>query len=241
MIPEKLLRIDLLSKRFQGKVVLDKIFGTLTSSCTTVILGASGAGKSLFLRCLIGLENPDEGRLFWKEEEISGKKGKIFRKKMGIVFQHFHLFPHKTILANLLYAPLYHNKSEQSELSIQAKKWLDKLGLSDKEESYPDQLSGGQKQRIAVIRALLLFPELLLFDEPTSALDPESTRNMEQLMKALPEKMGKVVVTHDISFAKRIADIVWFFEKGKLIECEDSTKFFESPKTLSAQKFLYHT
>ncbi|MCI8628501.1 MAG: amino acid ABC transporter ATP-binding protein [Firmicutes bacterium] len=206
-----------------------------------VVIGPSGSGKSTFLRCLNLLEVPTNGDIFFEGVNITDKKTdiNIHRQKMGMVFQHFNLFPHMTILKNMIIAPMkLQNKSEQEATKL-AMELLKRVGLDDRANAYPSQLSGGQKQRIAIVRALCMQPEVMLFDEPTSALDPEMVGEVLEVMKGLAkENMTMVVVTHEMGFAKEVATRVMFMADGKQIEEGTPKQIFESPKSERLQAFL---
>lgn len=206
-----------------------------------VIVGPSGSGKSTFLRSLNLLEIPTTGQIFFEGVDITSKDTDInkHRQKMGMVFQHFNLFPHKTILENITLAPIKLLKKSKSEAEEQAMRLLKQVGLEAKANAYPSQLSGGQKQRIAIVRALAMNPEVMLFDEPTSALDPEMVGEVLDLMKKLAhEGMTMVVVTHEMGFAKEVATRVIFMDQGEIKEQGNPDEFFDHPKDPRLQEFL---
>ena len=206
-----------------------------------VIVGPSGGGKSTFLRCLNLLEVPTNGEIWFNGEQINSKKCNInrVRQKMGMVFQHFNLFPHKTILENLTLAPVKLKLMKKEEAKARAMELLERVGLPDKANAYPSTLSGGQKQRVAIARALAMNPEVLLFDEPTSALDPEMVGEVLDLMKELArDGMTMVVVTHEMGFAREVADKVLFMCDGVIAEEAPPDEFFNSPKNPRLQQFL---
>ena len=206
-----------------------------------VIVGPSGGGKSTFLRCLNLLEVPTDGEIYFHGEKINSKKCDInkVRQKMGMVFQHFNLFPHKTILENLTLAPVKLKLMSKEEAEKKAMALLERVGLPDKANAYPSTLSGGQKQRIAIARALAMNPEVLLFDEPTSALDPEMVGEVLDLMKELArDGMTMVVVTHEMGFAREVADKILFMCDGVIAEEAAPEEFFTNPKNPRLQKFL---
>ena len=206
-----------------------------------VIVGPSGSGKSTFLRCLNLLEQPTEGKIWFEEEEITNPKCDInrLRRKMGMVFQHFNLFPHLTVLQNITLAPVSLKLKSEEDARKSALALLERVGLSDKAETYPGQLSGGQKQRIAIVRALAMEPTVMLFDEPTSALDPEMVGEVLQVMKQLAEEgMTMIVVTHEMGFAREVANRVLFMDDGKVLEEAPPQEFFTSPKNPRLQDFL---
>jgi polar amino acid transport system ATP-binding protein len=206
-----------------------------------VIVGPSGSGKSTFLRCLNLLEQPTEGKIWFEEEEITNPKCDInrLRRKMGMVFQHFNLFPHLTVLQNITLAPVSLKLKNEEDARKSALALLERVGLSDKAEAYPGQLSGGQKQRIAIVRALAMEPTVMLFDEPTSALDPEMVGEVLQVMKQLAQEgMTMIVVTHEMGFAREVANRVLFMDDGKVLEEAPPQEFFTSPKNQRLQDFL---
>ena len=206
-----------------------------------VIIGPSGSGKSTFLRCLNLLEEPTGGQIIFEGTDITGKKVNIdkHRQKMGMVFQHFNLFPHMTILKNMTIGPIKLKGMSKEEAEEKAMKLLERVGLADRADAYPSQLSGGQKQRIAIVRALGMEPEVLLFDEPTSALDPEMVGEVLQVMKDLAkENMTMVVVTHEMGFAKEVANRVIFIDEGIIQEENEPKEFFEHPKNERLKGFL---
>ena len=206
-----------------------------------VIVGPSGSGKSTFLRCLNLLEQPTEGKIWFEDEEITNPKCDInrLRRKMGMVFQHFNLFPHLTVLQNITLAPVSLKLKNEEDARKSALALLERVGLSDKGEAYPGQLSGGQKQRIAIVRALAMEPAVMLFDEPTSALDPEMVGEVLQVMKQLAEEgMTMIVVTHEMGFAREVANRVLFMDDGKVLEEAPPQEFFTSPKNPRLQDFL---
>ncbi len=206
-----------------------------------VVIGPSGSGKSTFLRCLNLLEVPTGGQILFEGTDITDKKTDInvHRQKMGMVFQHFNLFPHMTILKNMTLAPMKLLKKPQAEAEAQARALLKRVGLEDRANAYPSQLSGGQKQRIAIVRALCMDPEVMLFDEPTSALDPEMVGEVLEVMKELArEGMTMVVVTHEMGFAREMADRVIFMAEGKIVEEGAPEEIFTAPKAARTRDFL---
>lgn len=206
-----------------------------------VILGPSGSGKSTMLRCLNLLEIPTDGKIIVDGVDITSKDVDInlHRQKMGMVFQHFNLFPHKTILENMTLAPVKLKKMSKKDAEEKAHQLLQRVGLDDRAGEYPSRLSGGQKQRVAIVRALMMEPEVMLFDEPTSALDPEMIGEVLDVMKELAaEGMTMVVVTHEMGFAKEVADRILFMENGKLIEENTPKEFFANPKSERSREFL---
>ncbi|MDE7432204.1 MAG: amino acid ABC transporter ATP-binding protein [Lachnospiraceae bacterium] len=237
-----MLKAEHLKKSFDKQTfVLNDISFSIKKGEVVVILGPSGCGKSTFLRCLNKLEDIDEGTLLLngKNYEHEKKEVHLIREKVGMVFQSYDLFPNMTILNNLLLAPCKVQKREKREVTKEAEELLLRVGLSEKVNDYPRQLSGGQKQRVAIIRALLMKPEILLLDEITAALDPEMVREVLQVVLELArEGMTMVIVTHEMEFAKAVADRVIFLDKGKIIEEGSPEEFFENPKTERAKKFL---
>ncbi|WP_312693334.1 amino acid ABC transporter ATP-binding protein [Caproiciproducens sp.] len=206
-----------------------------------VIVGPSGSGKSTFLRCLNLLEQPTGGEVWFEETQINVPDCNInqLRQKMGMVFQHFNLFPHLTVLQNITLAPLTLKLKTQEQAERQAKQLLERVGLADKAEAYPVQLSGGQKQRIAIVRALAMNPDVMLFDEPTSALDPEMVGEVLQVMKELAaDGMTMVVVTHEMGFAREVATRVLFMDDGQVLEEATPNQFFDHPQNPRLQDFL---
>ncbi len=206
-----------------------------------VVIGPSGSGKSTFLRCLNLLEVPTGGQILFEGTDITDKKTNIniHRQKMGMVFQHFNLFPHMTILKNMTLAPMKLLKKSQADAETQARALLERVGLADRADAYPSQLSGGQKQRIAIVRALCMDPEVMLFDEPTSALDPEMVGEVLEVMKELArEGMTMVVVTHEMGFAREMADRVIFMADGKIVEEGTPEEIFSAPKQPRTRDFL---
>ncbi|GAA0689978.1 MULTISPECIES: amino acid ABC transporter ATP-binding protein [Clostridium] len=236
-----MIKVCNLEKNF-GKVhVLKGIDITISKGEVVVVVGPSGSGKSTFLRCLNLLETPTSGTIEFEGNDLTNKKTNIdkLRQKMGMVFQSFNLFPHKTILQNITLAPMKVNNKSQAEAEKIAFKLLKKIGLEDKASAYPSQLSGGQKQRIAIARALAMEPDVMLFDEPTSALDPEMVGEVLNVMKDLArEGMTMIVVTHEMGFAKEVGDRVLFMDQGKVLEDTTPSEFFAAPKNERAQEFL---
>lgn len=230
-----------LDKHFGKLEVLKDLNLTFEKGQVTVIIGPSGSGKSTLLRCLNGLEKPTNGEIT-VEGEILGRTEKALdhtRQKMGFVFQSFNLFPHKSVLENLTLAPILVKKEDPAVVKERAMKLLEKVGLSDKANTYPNQLSGGQKQRIAIARALAMEPEWMLFDEPTSALDPEMVKEVLDLMKTLAfEGMDMIIVTHEMGFAKEVADRVIFMDEGRVVEDRAPELLFDAPEEERTKLFL---
>ena len=228
-------------KDFGNLKVLKGIDLNIYKGDVVVIVGPSGSGKSTFLRCLNLLEVPSGGSIHFENVDITDRKVNIdiHRQKMGMVFQQFNLFPHMTVLKNMTIGPMKLKGMSKAEAESKAMKLLERVGLADRADAYPSQLSGGQKQRIAIVRALCMEPEVLLFDEPTSALDPEMVGEVLQVMKDLAkEKMTMVVVTHEMGFAKEVANRVIFIDEGVIQEENEPKEFFENPKNERLQGFL---
>ena len=236
-----LIRAEGVRKSFSGKEVLKGIDLEIRRGEVVVIIGPSGSGKSTFLRCLNLLEVPTGGHIYFNDVDITGKKVDIdlHRQKMGMVFQHFNLFPHMDILKNMTIGPEKLLKKSSEEAEKYAMSLLERVGLADRAHAYPSQLSGGQKQRIAIVRALCMQPEVMLFDEPTSALDPEMVGEVLQVMRDLArEHMTMAVVTHEMGFAKEVADRVVFLDEGVLMEQNHPEEFFANPKNERLKSFL---
>ena len=230
-----------LSKSFGDHLVLDDISEHIHPGEKVVVIGPSGSGKSTFLRCLNLLEIPTKGSITFDGTEITDPKVDIdrIRRQMGMVFQHFNLFPNMTIRKNITLAPVQTGLMKQAQADQQAMELLRRVGLEDKADSYPNQLSGGQKQRIAIVRALAMKPKLLLFDEPTSALDPEMVGEVLDVMKQLArEGMTMVVVTHEMGFAREVGDRVLFMADGKIVEQNTPAEIFSHPREERTKAFL---
>ena len=238
---EELLKIDHLTKKFEGNMILDDVSLTVHRGEVIVIVGPSGCGKSTMLRCINALEPIQGGTIEIDGQQISQKSKNLteLRQKVGMVFQSYELFPHLTVLNNILLAPTKVQKREREEVKKEAMELLDRVGLKEKADSFPRQLSGGQKQRVAIVRALCMHPEILLFDEVTAALDPEMVREVLDVMLQLAQQ-GKtmIIVTHEMQFARAIADRVIFLEGGKIVEDADPDTFFDHPQTERAKQFL---
>ena len=237
-----LIRVEGVSKVFPNGVhALDNCSLEIQKGEVVVIVGPSGSGKSTMLRSLNLLEEPTDGKIFFEDHDITDKNTNInlHRQKMGMVFQHFNLFPNMTVLKNLTLAPMNAKGVSQQEAEATARKLLDMVGLGDRADSYPQQLSGGQKQRIAIARALCMNPDVMLFDEPTSALDPEMVGEVLHVMQQLAEGgMTMVVVTHEMGFAREVASRMIFMEAGKILVDTDPKTFFEHPENPRLQEFL---
>ena len=228
-----------LSKSFGDHLVLDDISEHVSPGENVVIIGPSGSGKSTFLRCLNRLEEPDGGHIIFNGKEVTDHDIDHVRQKMGMVFQHFNLFPHMTVKKNITLAPVKLGLKSQAEADEQAMALLERIGLADKANEYPAMLSGGQKQRIAIVRALAMAPEVMLFDEPTSALDPEMVGEVLDLMRDLAKDgMTMVVVTHEMGFAREVADRVVFMSEGAIIEEGSPADLFDHPQSERLQSFL---
>lgn len=229
---------DTLSGKLQ---VLRGIDQTIEKGEKVVIVGPSGSGKSTFLRCLNLLEQPTGGKIWFEDEEITNPKCDInlLRQKMGMVFQHFNLFPHLSILQNITLAPVSLKLKTEEQAKQTALQLLERVGLADKADAYPAQLSGGQKQRIAIVRSLAMEPKVMLFDEPTSALDPEMVGEVLQVMKQLAnEGMTMIVVTHEMGFAREVATRILFMDQGQVLEEAPPQQFFSNPRNTRLQDFL---
>ncbi|PTJ45548.1 amino acid ABC transporter ATP-binding protein [Staphylococcus simulans] len=236
-----MINIKHLKKNFGSNEVLKDIELEINAGEVVAIIGPSGGGKSTLLRCINLLEQPDGGEINFEGTNILGKDVKVneLRQKMCMVFQNFNLFPHKTVLENIMLAPKLLKHTDSTSLKQEAQELLDKVGLSDKGNSYPAQLSGGQKQRVAIARALAMHPDVLLFDEPTSALDPEVVGDVLQVMKELAkEGMTMVVVTHEMQFARDVSDKVVFMADGIVAEAGTPSQIFGNPQNERTQQFL---
>lgn len=238
---KKLLEIQNIVKIFDGNTILDKLSLNVKQGEVIVIIGPSGCGKSTLLRCINALEPIQDGKILLDGVEIDSKAKNLseLRQKIGMVFQSYELFPHMTVLDNILLAPTKVQKRDKKEVEKEALLLLERVGLLDRANYYPRQLSGGQKQRVAIVRALCMKPEILLFDEVTAALDPEMVREVLDVMLGLA-KQGRtmIIVTHEMQFAKAVADRIIFMDKGHIVENEKPSIFFENPKTERAKQFL---
>ena len=230
-----------LTKKFDDNIILNDVSEHINKGEKIVIIGPSGAGKSTFLRCLNMLETPDSGNIFFKGIDVTDKNTNIdtVRQKMSMVFQHFNLFPHLSVLHNITLAPITLKLQSKEEAEKKARELLARVDLLDKADAYPSSLSGGQKQRIAIVRSLAMNPDVILFDEPTSALDPEMVGEVLNVMKDLAnDGMTMVVVSHEMGFAREVADRVWFMYGGKIAEQGTPDEIFNNPKTERLQQFL---
>ena len=236
-----MINVKNLQKNFEGVEVLRGIDVTINKGDVVCVIGPSGSGKSTFLRCLNLLEKPTGGEIIFDGENLLDKKVDInkHRQKMGMVFQQFNLFPHMSVLENLICAPTMLKKMPKAEAVEKAMNLLNRVGLGDRADSYPNQLSGGQKQRVAIVRALCMEPEVMLFDEPTSALDPEMVGEVLDVMKELAkEGMTMVVVTHEMGFAREVSNRVLFLDEGLIAEEGSPEQIFNEPKCERLQSFL---
>ncbi|WP_179599079.1 amino acid ABC transporter ATP-binding protein [Neobacillus driksii] len=239
-----MIKINQLNKSFGDLHVLKDINMTVLESDVVCLIGASGSGKSTLLRCLNFLEKKDNGEIIIEGNEVDPGTDNLnkIRERVGMVFQHFNLFPHKTVLENIIEAPIMVKGVNKEEAIFKAKQLLKKVGLEDKSDVYPSKLSGGQKQRVAIARALAMEPDIMLFDEPTSALDPELVGEVLTTMKELAEEgMTMVVVTHEMGFAREVADWIVYMHDGKIIERGNPEQFFNHPKEERTQEFLKTT
>ncbi len=236
------IAVDNLHKSFGQLAVLKGISTTITAGDVVAVIGPSGCGKSTFLRCLNRLEAATAGSIQLNGVDITQPGIDIMkvRQQVGMVFQHFNLFPHMTVLQNLTYAPIKLKGLSKDQAQAQGKELLQRVGLADKADVYPARLSGGQKQRVAIARALAMEPAIMLFDEPTSALDPEMVREVLDVMQALvtESRLTMVIVTHEMGFAREMADRICFFDSGYLVEDAPPAEFFTAPKSDRAQQFL---
>ena len=234
-----MIKVKNLTKSFGENVVLRNISEEIEANEVVCIIGPSGSGKSTFLRCLNRLETPTEGEIYLDDILIEDSNINEVRTKMGMVFQNFNLFPHKTVLENITLAPVKVKKENPQKAAEEAVELLKKVGLADKKDSYPDELSGGQKQRVAIARALAMKPEVMLFDEPTSALDPEMVGEVLEVMKELGEGgMTMVIVTHEMGFAREAADRVFFMDQGYVMEQGTPEQIFGNHQNERTKSFL---
>jgi polar amino acid transport system ATP-binding protein len=239
-----MIRINQLNKSFGDLHVLKDINMTVLESDVVCLIGSSGSGKSTLLRCLNFLEKKDNGKIIIEGNEVNPRTDNLnkIREKVGMVFQNFNLFPHKTVLENIIEAPINVKGVDKKKAVLKAKQLLNKVDLEDKSDVYPSKLSGGQKQRVAIARALAMEPDIMLFDEPTSALDPELVGEVLTTMKDLAEEgMTMVVVTHEMGFAKEVADRIVYMHDGRIIEDGTPEQFFNHPKEERTREFLRAT
>ena len=238
---EKLLEIQDLVKDYGNGPVLDKVSLDVYKGDVIVLIGPSGCGKSTLLRCINGLEEIQSGKILLDGNEITGKKAnwREVRQKIGMVFQSYDLFPHMTVLDNVILGPVKAQKRNKQEAIKEAEQLLDRVGLLNKKDSYPRQLSGGQKQRVAIVRALIMHPEIILFDEVTAALDPEMVGEVLDVMKKLAgEGITMLIVTHEMGFAREVSDRVLFFDQGAILEDGSPEEVFEKPQHKRTKEFL---
>ncbi|WP_455948663.1 amino acid ABC transporter ATP-binding protein [Helicobacter pullorum] len=238
---EVLLEVKEIVKKFGNTLVLDGVSLEIKKGEVCAILGPSGCGKGTFLRCINGLENINEGKIIFKQKDIHQNKTdwRNIRQKIGMVFQNYELFPHLSVLENIILAPTKVQKRSKDEAISQAIKLLNRVGLEHKKDAYPKELSGGQKQRVAIVRALCMNPEIMLFDEVTASLDPEMVKEVLEVIKELAmQGMTMILVTHEMKFAQKVADKIVFFDKGKIVEIATPQEFFTNPKSQRAKKFL---
>ncbi|GGL52493.1 amino acid ABC transporter ATP-binding protein [Sporolactobacillus putidus] len=237
-----MIKAEHIFKNFGELHVLKDVSLEIRKGEVVVIIGPSGSGKSTFLRCINLLEKPTGGRVEIDDQEMTALRPKQVvkvREKVGMVFQHFYLFPHKTVLENLIYAPMKVKGLSREKAEERAKELLEKVGLSEKAGQYPSKLSGGQQQRVAIARALAMEPDYMLFDEPTSALDPEMVKEVLEVIQSLADTgMTMIIVTHEMGFAKMVADKVVFMDDGQILESASPDQFFSAPKTDRAKDFL---
>ena len=236
-----ILEVKGITKRFEGVTVLENLSLTVKKGEVVVIVGPSGCGKSTLLRCINALEDIQEGEILLEGERVSRDRKDIsaIREKIGMVFQSYDLFPHMTVLENIMLAPLKVKKRAKDDAEAEALELLERVGLLDKKDKYPRQLSGGQKQRVAIVRALIMHPEILMFDEVTAALDPEMVKEVLDVVLLLAkEGRTMIIVTHEMRFARAAADRMIFIDGGKIVEEGEPKSFFENPKTERLQKFL---
>jgi arginine/lysine/histidine transport system ATP-binding protein len=238
---QAVIRTEFLYKSFGKLDVLKDISTEISQGEVVAILGPSGSGKSTFLRCMNLLERPTKGRVYFNEQEITQPKTNILkvRSSLVMVFQHFNLFPHMTVLQNVTYAPIKVKKVDKEQAKQKGLELLNKVGLAEKADVYPSKLSGGQKQRVAIARALAMEPEMILFDEPTSALDPEMVKDVLEVMKGLAQSgMTMAIVTHEMGFAREVASRIMFLDQGSLAEDTTPREFFQHPQCDRAKQFL---
>ena len=237
-----MIKVENIVKQFNDLKAVNDVSLEIKKGEIVCLIGPSGSGKSTVLRCINGLEKPESGHIYVNDQLLDEKNPETYKKLrslMGFVFQHFNLFPNMTVLENLTLAPIQVMKKSKDEAEQIACQYLERVGLLDKKDEYPNKLSGGQKQRVAIARSLCMNPQIMLFDEPTSALDPEMVIEVLEVMQELAhEGMTMVVVTHEMGFARTVADRVIFLEDGKIVEENTAEEFFRNPKTQRAQDFL---
>jgi polar amino acid transport system ATP-binding protein len=238
-----MIEIKGLTKRFDRNVVLDNLNLSIPKEQTLAVIGPSGSGKSTLLRCLNMLEKPDAGQVIINGEDITNPKVNLdrIRSNVGMVFQNFNLFPHMTVLDNITYAPRVVDKKTKRQAEERALALLEKVGLKEKANAYPSEISGGQKQRVAIVRCLAMDPYVILFDEPTSALDPEMVKEVLDVIRNVKgNHITKIIVTHEMSFAKEVSDRIIFMDHGHILEDRKPKEFFKSPNSERAQTFLHN-
>lgn len=236
-----MISVEHLTKNFEGLEVLKDISVQIHKGDVMCIIGPSGSGKSTFLRCLNLLEKPSSGRIVFAGDDLTDKRVdlNLHRQKMGMVFQQFNLFPHMSVLRNLTCAPMMLRNVPEAQAKAKAMELLERVGLADRDDAYPRQLSGGQKQRVAIVRALCMEPDVMLFDEPTSALDPEMVGEVLDVMKELAKaSMTMVVVTHEMGFAREVSNRVLFLDEGRIVEQGTPQEIFDHPQSERLQSFL---
>lgn len=236
-----MISVEHLTKNFEGPEVLKDISVQIHKGDVMCIIGPSGSGKSTFLRCLNLLEKPSSGRIVFAGDDLTDKRVdlNLHRQKMGMVFQQFNLFPHMSVLRNLTCAPMMLRNVPEAQAKAKAMELLERVGLADRADAYPRQLSGGQKQRVAIVRALCMEPDVMLFDEPTSALDPEMVGEVLDVMKELAKaSMTMVVVTHEMGFAREVSNRVLFLDEGRIVEQGTPQEIFDHPQSERMQSFL---
>ena len=237
-----MIKVENIVKQFKDLKAVNDVSLDIKKGEIVCLIGPSGSGKSTVLRCINGLEKPESGHIYVNDQLLDEKDPETYKKLrslMGFVFQHFNLFPNMTVLENLTLAPIQVMKKSKDEAEQIACQYLERVGLLDKKDEYPNKLSGGQKQRVAIARSLCMNPQIMLFDEPTSALDPEMVIEVLEVMQELADEgMTMVVVTHEMGFARTVADRVIFLEDGKIVEENTAEEFFRNPKTQRAQDFL---
>ncbi|QDS33490.1 amino acid ABC transporter ATP-binding protein [Brevibacillus brevis] len=236
-----MIKIDNITKSFGQLNVLKGITTNIGKGEVVAIIGPSGSGKSTLLRCINLMETPTTGAITINGQEITAPKADVMgiRQQIGMVFQHFHLFPHMTVLKNLTYAPMKVKGMSAAEAEKKARELLARVGLADKADVFPSRLSGGQKQRVAIARSLVMEPQIMLFDEPTSALDPEMVKEVLEVMKGLADSgMTMAIVTHEMRFAEEVSDRILFLDDGRLLEDTPPEEFFQKPRSERAQQFL---
>ncbi|KMZ40276.1 MULTISPECIES: amino acid ABC transporter ATP-binding protein [Bacillales] len=236
-----MIKIDNITKSFGQLNVLKGISTNIGKGEVVAVIGPSGSGKSTLLRCINLMETPTSGTITINGQEITAPKADVMgiRQQIGMVFQHFHLFPHMTVLKNLTYAPMKVKGMSAAEAEQKARELLARVGLADKADAFPSRLSGGQKQRVAIARSLVMEPQIMLFDEPTSALDPEMVKEVLEVMKGLADSgMTMAIVTHEMRFAEEVSDRILFLDDGRLLEDTPPKEFFQKPRSERAQQFL---